>query len=122
MKHLLAALLLGGLASQAAPPPSAQEASAELKALAASLNAAQAAKLITLANSGDTAALSELPGIGPVRAAAIQAARPFNHPLGLLRVTGIGEVTLTAILKHAKANFPRKTAAPSTRKKKSPGA
>jgi DNA uptake protein ComE-like DNA-binding protein len=122
MKHILAALLLAGSVCQAAPAQTAKEAkpaSAELKAIAASLNQAQVSRLLSLVNHGDIPALVALPGIGPARAAAIQAARPFTAPLDLLKVSGIGEATLAAILKHAKANFPPKAAAPPRKKKSS---
>jgi competence protein ComEA len=48
-------------------------------------------------NSADAETLALLPGIGPARAAAIVRARrerPFDTPDALLRVHGIGPVTL----------------------------
>ena len=48
-------------------------------------------------NRADPATLEALPGIGPARAAAIVAGRadgPYRAPADLLRVSGIGPVTL----------------------------
>ena len=48
-------------------------------------------------NRADAATLEALPGIGPARAAAVVAGRadaPYTHPRDLLRVHGIGPVTL----------------------------
>lgn len=45
-------------------------------------------------NHEDERALAALPGIGPSRARAIAAARPFCRPSDLARVPGIGPVTL----------------------------
>jgi DNA uptake protein ComE-like DNA-binding protein len=121
VKGLLVSLLLAVFAAQgqsaepAAPKP-AKVPSAELKALAATLNPAQTNHLLIVINGGDRLALGELPGIGPVRAAAIERSRPFTLPLDLLRVSGIGEATLTDILNHAKSGFP-KTAPKAKRSK-----
>ncbi len=48
-------------------------------------------------NSADITELQELPGIGPVMAARIVAARPFNRVDDLLRVPGIGPATLSRL-------------------------
>jgi hypothetical protein len=51
-------------------------------------------------NRADARALEALPGVGPVRAAAIvaeRAARPFREVADLVRVAGIGPVTLRRI-------------------------
>jgi competence protein ComEA len=45
-------------------------------------------------NREDVRTLEVLPGIGPTRARAIAAARPFCHPSELRRIPGIGPVTL----------------------------
>jgi len=48
-------------------------------------------------NRADAASLEVLPGIGPARAAAIVAARPFAQVGELSRVPGIGPGTLARI-------------------------
>jgi len=48
-------------------------------------------------NAADAALLEALPGIGPVRARAIVAARPFGAVDELERVPGIGPRTLRAL-------------------------
>ena len=88
----------------------------DLQPLVDSLSAAQKTKLMSLVNEGDDKALATLPGIGPVRATAIKASRPFAAPLDILKVPGIGDTTLQAILNHAKADFP-----PAPPKTKGPG-
>lgn len=53
-------------------------------------------------NTADAELLDTLPGIGPVKAAAIIAYReehgPFRYPEELIRVKGIGEGTLSKIM------------------------
>jgi hypothetical protein len=52
-------------------------------------------------NRADAAALEALPGVGPSRAAAIVAGRasaPYRVPTDLLRVHGIGPVTLRRVV------------------------
>jgi hypothetical protein len=51
-------------------------------------------------NGADAASLEALPGIGPARAAAIVAARPFASVAELARVPGIGPATLARIAPH----------------------
>ena len=48
-------------------------------------------------NRTDAASLEALPGVGPARAAAIVAARPFAQVAELSRVPGIGPGTLARI-------------------------
>lgn len=48
-------------------------------------------------NSASLGELQTLPGVGPVMAARIVAARPFNRVDELLRVAGIGPATLARI-------------------------
>lgn len=54
-------------------------------------------------NRADEAALRSLPGVGPVLAGRIVAARreaPFRSPEDLLRVSGIGPATLAKLRPH----------------------
>lgn len=94
-----------------------KEASAKDKALADSLSPAQKSKLMGIVNTGDEKELSSLPKVGPIRAAAIKAGRPFKEPTDLLNVMGIGEATFAAIVNHAKADFPAPEAKPKAAKK-----
>ena len=48
-------------------------------------------------NRADAATLETLPGIGPSRAGAIVAGRPYDRVRDLLRVPGIGRVLLARI-------------------------
>jgi competence protein ComEA len=51
-------------------------------------------------NAASERLLATLPGVGPVTAARIVAARPFHVIEDLLRVPGIGEVRLEALRPH----------------------
>jgi len=51
-------------------------------------------------NAASERLLATLPGVGPVTAARIVAARPFHAIEDLLRVAGIGEVRLEALRPH----------------------
>jgi len=119
MKYLLAVLLLVGfsLTAPAAETPAKKKAptkaeakekepSTEAVATAKTLTPSQKTKLLDLLNKGDEAALESLPGIGPSRAKSIVKARPFSDPVDLVKVEGIGDVTLAEIVAHAKAGFP----------------
>ena len=122
-RTLLALITLLWLPLQAAEPASApakseQTVAPDLKALADSLTPVQRQTLMKLLNEGDTAALILLPRIGQVRAAAVQAARPYASPLDLLAVKGVGEVTLAEILKHAKAGSPAASSKAEVKKPK----
>ena len=48
-------------------------------------------------NTADQKALEKLPGIGPAKAAAIIAARPFKTKEDLKKVDGIGDKTYKAL-------------------------
>ena len=92
--------------------------SPDLEELANSLTAEQKKQLLEIVNKGDSEALGSLPGVAAVRAKAIQAARPFNSPIDLYQVPGIGEATLKQILNHAKADFPTEEEKPKAPAKK----
>jgi hypothetical protein len=51
-------------------------------------------------NRADPRAFEALPGIGPARAAAIAAARPFRDPAELGRVPGLGSESVRALRPH----------------------
>jgi competence protein ComEA len=57
-------------------------------------------------NREDARSLEALPGIGPIRARAIVAARPFCHPRELLRVPGIGPVILRGLAERVEVRQP----------------
>ena len=58
-------------------------------------------------NRENARALEALPGIGPTRAQAIVAARPFCRPADLARVPGIGPVTLRVLRGKVAASGPK---------------
>ena len=60
-------------------------------------------------NHEDPRALEALPGIGPSRAHAIAAARPFCRPSDLERVPGIGPITLHRLAGQIAASGPKST-------------
>ena len=72
--------------------------------LGGSSSVAGGAELQVNLNTADQAALEELPGVGPVTAAAIVQWRTdhgrFTHPDELLEVSGIGEATLEKLRAH----------------------
>jgi len=57
-------------------------------------------------NREDVRALEALPGIGPARARAIAAARPYCRPADLARVPGIGPLTLERLAGRVFASAP----------------
>jgi hypothetical protein len=57
-------------------------------------------------NREDARSLEALPGIGPTRARAITAARPFCRPSELDRVPGIGPLTLRRLAGQVEAAGP----------------
>ena len=58
-------------------------------------------------NREDERTLEVLPGIGPTRARAIRAARPFCHISELRRVPGIGPATLGRLAGQVVVSLPR---------------
>jgi competence protein ComEA len=58
-------------------------------------------------NREDERTLEVLPGIGPTRARAIHAARPFCRVSDLRRVRGIGPVTLSRLTGQVSVTPPR---------------
>ena len=58
-------------------------------------------------NREDERALQALPGIGPSRAEAIVAGRPFCRPDDLARVPGIGPITLRRLRGKIAARGPK---------------
>ncbi len=105
----------------AATPAAPKAPSAKLVAAAASLATVDKAQLMTILNHGDIPSLVDLPGIGEIRAEALQKGRPYETALDLLRVKGIGEATLFSILGHAQAGFPE-LEPPAKQPKKKPRA
>lgn len=59
-------------------------------------------------NTASLLELESLPGIGPVLAGRIAAARPFDRVDSLRRVTGIGPVRLAALRRRARVTVPTK--------------
>lgn len=132
MKMLSALCLVFGLStlSIAAPPKkeeSSKQPSEEAVKIAKALTPTQGKKLMAIINEGDEEALTALPNIGPKLAAAIKKARPVKEAVDLVLIDGIGEATLSGLVKHAKDGFPSKEAdsdeskskSKSTKKKKS---
>lgn len=95
-----------GAAGEAKKKNPSTPQSSKSEGAAESLNPSQKSKLMSIVNEGDQQALVSLPGIGEGRAEAIKKARPLKEPADLLKVEGIGEETLSEIVKHAKAGFP----------------
>lgn len=141
MKHLLTFLLCltltSGMANgQTASPPQEKateqsetkkskkikEPSAKSRALAESLSPLQNSRLLSILNRGDDNELSSLPGIGAGRAKAIKESRPYQVPIDLLRVAGIGDSTFAAIVDYAKADFKVMPTKPKGFKKRTTGA
>ncbi|WP_395741645.1 ComEA family DNA-binding protein [Prosthecobacter sp.] len=126
MKSLIAflALLALGLSLSAAEPaPKNKEAkkpSAKVEALAKTLTAEERARLLSLLNQGDTAALMALPGIGEVRAKAIQNVRPFTDVTDVTRADGVGEGLLAQMIAYAKAGFVQPQKKAPAKKKDAP--
>lgn len=113
MKRLVAFLVALALSSslavaQTAPQKkSPPKPSAKVEAVAKTLSLLESAQLLSLLNEGDLAALMTLPGIGEVRAKAIQKVRPLADVTHLVKAEGIGEGTFAQIVAYAKAGFPQ---------------
>ena len=95
-------------AAEAAKP------SAKVEALAKTLTDPERTQLLSILNTGDEAALVALPGIGEVRAKAIQAGRPFADVPNVVSVKGIGDGIFAQMVAYAKAGF--KKEAPAKKK------
>jgi DNA uptake protein ComE-like DNA-binding protein len=106
--------------TEASKPTTDDKPSAKASAAVASLTPSQKTKLMGILNDGDEKALTSLPRIGEVKAAAIKKARPIKDPLDLLKVEGIGDETVSEIVAHAKAGFPEATAGGEADKAKAP--
>ena len=84
----------------------ATKPSAKVEAAAKTLTAPQRAQLLSLLNTGDLAALMAIPGIGDVRAKAIQKVRPLADVTNVVSAEGIGDGTFAQMVAYAKAGFP----------------
>ncbi len=126
MKSFLASLVVLALsfslsAAETAPPKkSPEKPSAKVEAVAKTLVTQQRAQLLTLLNQGDLAALMAIPGIGEVRAKAIQKARPLADVTNVVSVDGIGEGIFAQMVAYAKAGFPQPEKKAPAKKKSSP--
>ena len=74
---------------------------------------AQTTNLLKLANEGTPDDLQAIPGVGEIRAAALDKARPFKTADQLIMVDGIGEVTFDGIVKWVKDGMPKDEPAPT---------
>jgi|GEM_PF-4911707 len=71
------------------------------------LTTTQKSKLLDLLNEGSGKDLDAINGIAKIRAESIIKSRPFHNISELILVSGIGEVTFSRIIAHAK-QLPRK--------------
>ena len=101
-------------AKSKAPAAEAAKPSAKVEALAKTLTDPQRAQLLSLLNTGDEAALVAIPGVGEVRAKAIQASRPLADVTNVVSVKGIGDGIFAQMVAYAKAGF--KKEAPAKKK------
>ncbi len=92
--------------------------SAKVEAVAKTLTDQQRTQLLSLLNEGDEAALMAIPGIGEVRAKAIQKVRPLADVTHVVDADGVGEGIFAQMVTYAKAGFtkPEKKAAPAKKK------
>ncbi|MCF7786969.1 MAG: helix-hairpin-helix domain-containing protein [Prosthecobacter sp.] len=113
MKGLIAFLAVLALsfslaAAQTAPQKkSPPKPSAMVEAVAKTMTLTQTSQLRSLLNEGDLAALMAIPGIGEVRAKAIQKIRPLANVTQVVNAEGIGEGTFAQMVAYAKAGFPQ---------------
>lgn len=125
MKPFLAFLALLALsfslfAAETAPQKkSPSKPSAKVEAVAKTLTVQQSDQLLSLLNDGDDAALEAIPGIGEVRAKAIQKIRPLADVTEVVKADGIGEGTFAQMVAYAKAGFPQPEKKAASAKKKS---
>jgi DNA uptake protein ComE-like DNA-binding protein len=105
-------------AAQTAPQKkSPPKPSATVEAVAKTLTLSEASMLLSLLNEGDLAALMAIPGIGEVRAKAIQKIRPLANVTQVVDAEGVGEGMFAQMAAYAKAGFPQpEKKAPSKRK------
>lgn len=126
MKYLLAflaalALSLPLAAADAAPKAKAPEKpSAKVEAIAKTLTAPQRDQLLKLLNEGDTKALMEIPGVGEVRAKAIEKVRPLADVSNVVSAEGIGEGIFAQMVAYAKAGFTKPEKKAPSKKKSAP--
>lgn len=117
---LFATLACSFSLSAADPAPktkSPEKPSAKVEAVAKTLTAEQRGQLLSLLNKGDEAALIAIPGVGEVRAKAIQKIRPLSDVTDVLGASGIGEGTFAQMVSYAKNGFaPPEKKAPAKKK------
>ncbi len=97
-----------------------EKPSAKVEALAKTLTGPQRAQLLALLNDGDEAALIAIPGIGEVRAKAIQKVRPLADVVNVVSADGIGEGTFAQMVAYAKAGFTKPEKKAPAKKKADP--
>ncbi len=108
-------------AAETAPPKkSPEKPSAKVEAVAKTLAPQERAQLLTLLNQGDLAALMAIPGVGEVRAKAIQKARPLADVPNVVSVDGIGEGIFAQMVAYAKAGFTQPEKKAPAKKKSAP--
>ena len=97
-----------------------EKPSAKVEAVAKTLTDPQRAQLLALLNDGDEAALMAIPGIGEVRAKAIQKVRPLTDVDNVVSADGIGEGIFAQMVAYAKAGFTKPEKKASAKKKAEP--
>jgi len=107
-------------ADSVAKKKSSGKPSALVEAVAKTLTAPQRAQLLALLNEGDLAALMAIPGIGEVRALAIQQIRPLADVTNVVSADGIGEGTFAQMVDYAKQGFPQAEKRAPSKKKSAP--